>query len=176
MLELAALALHFSLPDTAGRLHTEREWAGKRAVVLVFTTTDCPIGNRYVPELNRIAREYAARGVALFGVHSDPSQTPEEVRRYARGYRLEFPLLYDRTLHLARAIGATVTPESAVLSPGGTLLYLGRIDDRVVDFGQTRRQPTRRDLRLAIEAVLAGRPIHPDRTRAVGCAISFHGP
>ena len=91
----------------------------------------------------------------------------------ARSSAIPFPLLLDPKLSLARGAGATVMPEAAVLSPSGHVLYLGRIDDRVVDFGKARLQARQHDLREALDAVLAGKPVAHSRTRAVGCAIPF---
>ena len=166
-----APALHFSLKDTAGATHSAEDWKSKQAVVLVFVTVDCPITNSYVPELNRIQNEYGPRGVQVFAVQADPSQTAQSLRDYAKEYSYSFPILVDPELSLARWTGATTMPEAAVLSPSGELLYLGRIDDRYVDFGKQRPRPTRLDLRMALDAVLAGKPIVEPRTRALGCAI-----
>jgi thiol-disulfide isomerase/thioredoxin len=74
----------FSLPDTAGRVHTPAEWSGKRAVVLFFLTTDCPLCNNYVPELNRIAQAFSARGVAFYGVQGDATVPEPDVRRHVQ--------------------------------------------------------------------------------------------
>jgi hypothetical protein len=64
-----------------------------------------------------------------------------------------------------------VSPEAALLTPSGEIVYRGRIDDRVADFGKRRVQPTRRDLRLALDAFLKGKPIPARRTKAIGCYI-----
>src|SRR5689334_24673809 len=73
----------FSLTDTSGQTHTPAEWSGKRAVVLFFLTTDCPLCNGYVPEMNRIEQAYAPRGVAFYGIQGDATVAPAEVRRHA---------------------------------------------------------------------------------------------
>jgi hypothetical protein len=78
----------------------------------------------------------------------------------------------DPELKLAKLTGATVTPEACVLSPAGEILYRGRIDDRAVKLGTVRVEPTVRDLRLALDAVLAGKPVAEKFTRAIGCYIS----
>lgn len=86
---------------------------------------------------------------------------------------LPFPDLADGSNSLARQLGATVTPQAVVVSPRGTILYSGRIDDRAVSFGRRRSSATRQDLREALEQVLAGRTPAPARTQAVGCSIEF---
>jgi peroxiredoxin len=165
----------FSLPDTAGRVHTPAEWSGKRAVVLFFLTTDCPLCNNYVPELNRIAQEFSARGVAFYGVQGDATVSDADVRRHVQDYAYSFPYLFDPDESLATFTGATTTPEAAVLSSTGELLYLGRIDNRLEDFGKQRVQVTEYDLRAALEAILNGKPAPHARAKALGCAITRKG-
>jgi peroxiredoxin len=162
----------FSLADTAGRTHTPAEWTGKRAVVLFFLTTDCPLCNNYVPELNRIAQAFSPRGVAFYAVQGDATIPDADVRRHAREYAYTFPYLFDPRESLATFTGATTTPEAAVLSPAGELLYLGRIDNRLEDFGKQRVEVTEFDLRDTLEAILAGKPVPHARSKALGCAIT----
>ena len=175
ILAMAASAhpvLRFALRDTEGVEHHPNEWAQAHAVVLFFVTTDCPLSNGYAPEMNRIGEVYAPRGVLFYGVQGDTTIPDEEVRRHAREYGYRFPALLDPRQILARYTGATVTPEAVVLSSDGAVLYLGRIDNRVEDFGKTRLQATEFDLRDALDAILAGRPVLHPRTRALGCAIT----
>ena len=165
----------FSLADTAGRTHTPAEWSGKHAVVLFFLTTDCPLCNNYAPELNRIAQEFSPRGVAFYGVQGDATIPDADVRGHAKDYAYTFPYLFDPEESLATYTGATSTPEAAVLSPSGELLYLGRIDNRLEDFGKQRTQVTEFDLRDTLDAVLSGKPVPHARTKALGCAITRKG-
>jgi thiol-disulfide isomerase/thioredoxin len=169
---LAHPALQFALRDTEGIEHTPREWSPARAVVLFFVTTDCPLSNGYAPEMSRIEQAYASRGVLVYAVQGDTTIPDQEVRRHAHDYGYRFPALLDPRQILAHLTGATVTPEAVVLSPDGAVLYLGRIDNRVEDFGKTRVEATEFDLRDALDAILAGRPVVHPRTRALGCAIT----
>ena len=162
----------FDLSDTAGRTHTPAEWSGKRAVVLFFLATDCPLCNNYVPELNRIAQEFSPRGVAFYGVQGDATMPDADVRSHVKDFAYTFPYLFDPAESLASYTGATSTPEAAVLSSGGQLLYLGRIDNRLEDFGKQRVQVTEFDLRETLDAVLTGKPVPHARTKALGCAIT----
>ena len=168
----AHLALQFALHDTESVAHSPNEWAQARAVVLFFVTTDCPLSNGYAPEMNRIEQAYAPRGVLFYAVQGDTTIPDEEVRRHAREFGYRFPALLDPHQILAHHTGATVTPEAVVLSAEGAVLYLGRIDNRVEDFGKTRIEATEFDLRDALDAILAGRPVAHPRTRALGCAIT----
>ncbi len=160
-----------SLADSEGKVHTVAEWAGKRAVVLLFVTTDCPLSNAYVPELNRMERAYARQGVVFYAVQGDATIATEEVRQHVKEFGYGFPYLLDPQESLATYTGATATPEAAMLSPSGELLYLGRIDNRVEDYGKRRVQVTEFDLRDALDAVLSGKAVPHPRTKAFGCAI-----
>ncbi|HYW47333.1 MAG TPA: thioredoxin family protein [Bryobacteraceae bacterium] len=162
----------FRLRDTGGRAHSPAEWSGRKAILLFFVTTDCPVANSYVPEMNRIREAYEPRGVLVYAVQADATAAWPDVARYAREYRYSFPLLLDPQQALVRMAGATVTPQAAVLSPEGRVLYLGRIDNRVEDFGKQRFEATQRDLRDALDAVLAGRPVAHPVTKSIGCAIN----
>jgi thiol-disulfide isomerase/thioredoxin len=163
---------HFSLTDAAGRVHTTSEWAGKRAIVFLFVSTDCPLSNRSVPEMNSLAAAYAPRGVVFYAVQGDATVSLDQVRAHVKEFRYTFPYLLDPQESLATYTGATVTPEAAILAPGGELLYLGRLDNRLEDFGKERVQVTQFDLRDALDAILAGKPVPHPRTKALGCAIT----
>ena len=109
--------------------------------VLVFTRTDCPISNRYAPELQRLGRRFRGRGVTFRLVYPDPAETPAAIREHARAFGLGTDVLRDPRHALVRLAGATVTPEAAVFVAGPSgprLVYRGRIDDRAVDLGRAR--------------------------------------
>lgn len=165
----------FALRDTRSVVHTPEEWNGKKAVVVFFTTTDCPLSNNDVPEMNRTWRDYQSRGVAFYAVQADTTIADSEVVQHARDYQFSFPVLFDPKETLVKMTGATTIPSAAVLAPDGTLLYLGRIDNLVEDFNIRRQQPTRFDLREALDAVLAGKPVAHPRTKVFGCAVTALG-
>jgi hypothetical protein len=137
--------------------------------VLVFLMTDCPVAQATAPELARLSSEFGPRGVAFYGVYA--TESAPEIEAYQKEYRLPFPGLLDPKQQLASLAGATVVPEAAVFSPDRRLLYRGRIDDRAVSLGTMRPEPTRRDLRLALESVLSGQKVEPRFTQAVGCYL-----
>jgi hypothetical protein len=136
--------------------------------VFVFTTTDCPISNRYAPEIQRLAAKHGgtARFVLVYPV---PTDTPEVISAHHQkfGYALE----YVRDAQLVKKTGVTVTPEVAVMQ-GSILLYRGRIDDRHVAFGVERAKATTHDLDDTLTAAVAGKPIAYRETRAIGCILS----
>jgi hypothetical protein len=146
--------------------------AGAKAVVFVFTATDCPISNRYAPEIQRLRREYADHGVRFFLVYPNPADTPAAIREHAKAFAYPADaLLRDPKQRLAKASSVTIAPEAAVFAEG-RLVYHGRIDDRFVDFGVDRPEPTVRDLDEALRAVLAGKPVAHPVTQAVGCYLA----
>ena len=141
------------------------------AAVVIFVTTDCPIANRYAPEIERIRRDYAERGVSLTLIHVDAKLSDEEALAHAREFGLGAGLAVDREHLAVQAAGARVTPEAVVVDPVGRIRYRGRIDDQFADYGARRVQPLRRDLREAIEDLLAGREVAVSETEAIGCHI-----
>lgn len=164
-----------NLRDVDGVEHRQSEWASKRAVVIFFTTTECPLSNGYIPEMNRLQKEYSARNVAFYAVEVDTTVADRDIRKHARDFGIAYPVLIDKQQSLVRLAGATVTPEVAVLSNKGAVLYLGRIDNRVEDFDKRRNAATQHDLRDALDAVLAGRTAPRATTKVVGCAIPLIG-
>jgi hypothetical protein len=121
----------------------------------------------------RLCKEYTPKKVAFCVVYADADITKDDARKHAKEYGSTCPAILDPEMKLARKVGATVKPEAAVLSPKGELLYLGRINDLHSDFGKKRPQPSQHDLKDALNAVLAGKPVPVPRTRAVGCYIDF---
>ena len=142
-----------------------------RATVVLFLRSDCPISNRYAPELQRIHESFSGRDVDFWLVYPDPDEALETIRRHLAEYRHPGRPARDPLHALVRRTEATITPEAAVFSSGGELVYRGRIDDRFVAFGKARAAATRHDLVDAITATLEGRPVETPRTRAVGCFI-----
>jgi hypothetical protein len=142
-----------------------------RATVFVFSRTDCPISNRYAPELRRLYESFVSRGVRFWLVYPDPDEPVDAIRRHLADYDYPMAGLRDPRYTLVDLTEATVTPEVVLFDEAGTLVYRGRIDDRYVDFGKTRAAPTTHDLAEALEAVLDGRPVPNPRTRAIGCYI-----
>ena len=160
----------FSLADTKGVMHTEAEFKGAE-VVLFFITTDCPISNGYVPEMNRIAKDYASRGVRFYGVMTDTTVPAADVRKHVKDFGYTFPVLFDPMQILVKYTNADTNPETAVIAPHGGMTYLGRIDNKVAGFGQQRPDATQHDLRDAIAATLAGKPVAKAVTTPIGCSI-----
>ncbi len=162
----------FSLSDLKGNIHSKTDWKDYKAVVVIFLSAECPVSNAYVPTMSRLAQDYKAKGVGVYGVYPDPEITAQEAAKHANEYELKLShLLLDPTQVLAAQMGVTLVPESVVVSPAGEVLYRGRIDNRWSDDGRRRVNASRHDLKVAIEEVLAGRHPDPSVTKAFGCPL-----
>jgi hypothetical protein len=166
-----AAALSVTVSDLNGKQVQPLRAGDARASVLFFLTPDCPISNSYAPEINALVKENADRPLRFYAVYVDPDLTAAAARKHAAAFGYRCPVLLDPRHRLVAATGVTTTPEVAVVSADGRIAYRGRIDDRYPQIGVHRQAPTRRDLRLALSAVLAGRQVPTPRTAAVGCAI-----
>jgi thiol-disulfide isomerase/thioredoxin len=160
--------------DLDGHAGNPLQTSSAQVVVLVFVTHDCPIANRYAPELTRIYQKYRNQGVDFQLVYADPDLSPDVIRNHLKEYFLPMPALRDPEHDLVRLAGATRTPEAAVYhrsNNGLNLVYRGRVDDRFVDFGKTRAAAVTQDLDDTIRDVLAGKEVTVPRTKAIGCYL-----
>jgi hypothetical protein len=161
---LAALLFLMATPGDLFSPH------GEKAVVLLFVRSDCPISNRYVPELQRLYQYYSSRGVEFRLVYPELGLAASAMEKHRKEYGLTIPALLDAEHKYVDRAQVRVTPEAAVFVRG-RLVYQGRVDDRFVDIGKSRLQATRHDLEDVLAVVAAGRSIRPRQTKAVGCAI-----
>ena len=142
--------------------------------VILFIASDCPVSNGYAPEIQRICDDVRKQGGSCTLVYEDSSIAPAAVRAHRDDYRYrDIPAIIDHGHAIARRAKATITPQAVVVTPAGVIKYRGRIDDRYVALGQQRRVVTSHDLRDAIDAVIAGKPVPRAETEAVGCFIPF---
>lgn len=142
-----------------------------KAIVFLFVRTDCPISNRYAPEIGRLAGRYANKGFAFWLVYPERATSAEDIGRHQKEYHLNVPALRDPQHTLVKLAKVKVTPEAAVFMPNGQEVYRGRIDDRYVDFGKERPAPTTHDLDEVLKSVIEGKPMANSATHAVGCYI-----
>jgi hypothetical protein len=145
-----------------------------RIVVLIFGATDCPISNRYIPEISRLEREFASSYAAFWWVFPNPGDTAAVIRKHQAEYSVDLPTLVDSNQQLVRMAGVTVTPEAAVFSvKNGKMreVYHGRIDDRYIAFGRERSAASHHDLEDAVRAALINKPVLAASGGPVGCSI-----
>jgi thiol-disulfide isomerase/thioredoxin len=148
--------------------------SGTRAVVLFFAASDCPLSNRYIPEIQRIAKEFAPDAVHVWFVYPNPGDSAKIVRSHNAEYAIDAPTALDTAQALTQMAHAAVTPEAAIFIPEGRELrevYRGRIDDRYIAFGRERPQAMHHDLEDAIRAVLDRRSVPQPGGPPIGCSI-----
>jgi len=148
-----------------------RDFSSRDVTVLVFLYTDCPVANVMAPELTRIQKDYASKGIRFFRVYADSTLTDEAIAQHGRDFKLDFPAVRDTDLELVRLTGAQITPEAVVYDRKGERRYRGRINNKYEDLGKYRRNPTQHDLRDALDALLAGKPVSTPETKAIGCYL-----
>jgi hypothetical protein len=169
LLAMATLAV-----DLDGRPVTQLAPPGARAVVLFFAASDCPVSNRYIPEIQRLTRQFAPLGVQVWFVYPNPGDNAGVVRAHDLEFSVHADTALDTEQSLTRMAHVTTTPEAAVFVPrNGALIevYRGRIDDRYIALGTERPQASHHDLEEAIRAVLAGKLVPQPGGPPVGCSI-----
>jgi mono/diheme cytochrome c family protein/thiol-disulfide isomerase/thioredoxin len=143
-----------------------------KAYVLYFFTSTCPLAQRYMGRINEMAAAYAEQGVLFTGINVGVDDTIMDVAQYGLDYQAPFPLVKDMTGDCAKSLGISRTPEVAVLDAQKVLRYRGRIDDQY-RLGGVRPEPSRHDLKLALDAVLVGKEVEVAETTPEGCALTF---
>ncbi len=142
------------------------QFVAQQGTLLIFVATRCPVSNDYNQRMAELARDYTARGFAVIGVNANRNEPPEEVAQHAAEKGLGFTIVKDPDDRVADLFGASVTPEAYLFDTSWALRYHGRIDDS--------RNPANiitRDLRAALDAVAAGKPVPVMETKAFGCSI-----
>lgn len=161
------------IPDLDGKLVNPFETsAGTKATVLLFVSTDCPISNRYAPDVRRLHDQYAKDGVVFRLIYPNPADTVADIRDHLKAFAFPGSALRDLHHDASKRAGATITPEAAVYDTSGHLAYRGRIDDRYTAVGIERATATKHDLQDAVALTIAGKAVTPKFTQAVGCYIA----
>jgi peroxiredoxin len=161
-LEIGATAPDFAMTTVEGK-HFSLAEAEKThgAVVVLFVSTICPYSNYYDDLVRDMSAELGKKGVAFVAINSGRVESLDEVKAHARAHGHTFDIIKDRDARIADLLDARRTPEAFLLDASGTLRYHGRIASKL----------SAPDLKVAVEELLAGKPIHPAETKAFGCAI-----
>lgn len=167
---IGSQAPNFTLSDHLGTKHSLSEWKDQRAVVIVFLGTECPLVKLYGGRLADLAERYQRAGVQFVGINANSHDTLQEIGHYVRVHDINFPMLKDVGNKVADQLGAKRTPEAFLLDDKRVVRYHGRIDDQY-GVGYTRPDVRRHDLAVAIDELLAGKPISIAEVEAVGCHI-----
>ncbi|CAN5886893.1 hypothetical protein BH18ACI4_BH18ACI4_13110 [soil metagenome] len=156
----------FTLPDGDGKEHSLNSLKGKNGSVLIFVATKCPVSNAYNERMEKLAQDYKTRGVNVIGINSNVAESATAVKAHAAQNNLTFTVLKDPANKIADRLGATVTPEVYFLDGNNKLIYRGRIDN-----AKDAARVNSSELRDAIEAALAGKPVAKTTATAFGCTI-----
>jgi len=175
MLPLGTTAPDFKLPDTNGKTVSLADFKNAPALLVLFICNHCPYVKHIRAGLAQLARDYAPKGVAIVGINSNdvenysddsPARMKEEVK--SAGYT--FPYLYDESQAVAKAYRAACTPDIYLFDKNLKLVYRGQMDDSRPGNGIP---VTGKDLRAALDAVVAGKPVSPSQKASMGCNIKW---
>lgn len=156
----------FKMKQATGQELDLASLQGRKAYVLAFIATQCPVSNAYNARMAAFAKEYDPKGVAFIGINSNRQEPPAEIVEHAKKNGFSFPILKDDGNVKADEFGAQVTPEVYVFDAGWTLRYHGRIDD-----DRSGSAVASQDLKAAVDAVVAGQEVRLKETKAFGCTI-----
>lgn len=175
MLPLGSQAPDFRLPDTDGNLVSLGDFRDAPALLVIFLCNHCPYVKHVRHELAKLTREYRDKGVASVGISSNdvasyPDDRPELMAREKAEVGYPFPYLYDETQEVAKAYQAACTPDFYVFDRDRTLVYRGQMDGSRPG---NSLPVTGSDLRAALDAVLAGRPVAEVQRPSMGCNIKW---
>ncbi len=175
MLPLGTEAPDFSLPDTSGNIVSLSDFKDAKALLVIFMCNHCPFVKHVRGELAQLGRDYISKGVGIVGINSNdvanyPDDSPEKMAEEVKSAGYPFPYLYDETQETAKAYRAACTPDFFLLGPDKKLVYRGQLDDSRPDNG---KPVTGKDLREALDAVLAGKNITQDQKPSAGCNIKW---
>lgn len=175
MLPLGNSAPDFSLPDYDGKTVSLGDFRGRKALLVVFMCNHCPFVKHVAPELAKLTDEYQRLGVGVVGISSNdianhPDDAPDKMKIEAAQQGYHFPYLYDADQRVATAYRAACTPDFYVFDADFKLVYRGQMDDTRPKQGTV---PTGRDLRAALDALLAGKEIPQPQRPSIGCNIKW---
>jgi len=173
MLDLGTPCPGFSLPDPSGRIVSRDDFADAKALLVMFICNHCPFVKHIANELAALGRDYQKRGVAIVAVNSNdvknyPDDRPGLMARESKTRGYTFPYLFDETQKVAQAFHAACTPDFFLFDGDRKLVYRGQLDD---SRPKNDSPVTGRDLRAALDAVLAGEEVSSDQTPSNGCNI-----
>ena len=163
---IGATIVDFTLPDAGGAMRSLSSLEGKNGTVLIFIAVQCPVSNGYNERMEKLAQDYKARGINVVGINANSTESAADVKDHAAKNNLTFPILKDNGNKIADALGASRTPEAYFIDAGNKLLYHGRIDN-----SRDVTQVQSSELRDALDATLAGKPVGKATAPAFGCSI-----
>ena len=175
MLPLGTTAPDFKLPDTNGKTVSLADFKDTPALLVIFMCNHCPYVIHIRAGLAQLARDYLPKRVAIVGINSNdvanyPDDSPAKMKDEVKSAGYLFPYLYDETQAVAKAYRAACTPDIYLFDKNRKLVYRGQFDDSRPGNGIP---VTGKDLRAALDAVLAGKPVSENQKASIGCNIKW---
>jgi len=176
MFPLGTPAPPFSLPDVvSGNLYSLNSFAGKAALLVMFICRHCPYVEHVEQELAKLGKDYAGRGLGIIGISSNdpvgyPDDAPPRLKEMAERLGFTYPFCFDESQDVAKAYRAACTPDFYLFDQDRRLVYRGQLDDSRPG---SNKPVTGRDLRAAIDATLAGKPVDSNQKASIGCSIKW---
>lgn len=176
MLPLGTKAPEFELPDViSGKLISLSNYTGKQAVLVMFICQHCPFVKHIKTQLAQLSSDYVNSNLGMIAISSNdvdthPNDAPEYLQAMAQELSLTFPICYDESQEVAKAYTAACTPDFFLFDASLQLVYRGQLDDSRPSNG---KPVSGADLRAAIEAVLAGKPVDVEQKPSIGCNIKW---
>jgi thiol-disulfide isomerase/thioredoxin len=176
IIPLGTKAPDFKLPDTvSGKNLSLNDLRSDKATVIMFICNHCPFVKHVNKELVKLANDYIPKGVSFIAISSNdvvnfPDDSPEKMKEEAIALGYLFPYLYDESQEVARAYDAACTPDFFIYDKDLKLAYRGQLDDSRPKNGIP---VTGKDMRAALDLLLAGKPISADQKPSIGCNIKW---
>lgn len=166
-IEIGELTANFDLPDLDGKMRSLSSLKGEKGVLVIFISARCPVSSDYSERIEKIAKDYKARGINLVGINANSNESAEEIKTWAAQVQFSFVILKDNGNKIADRFNARVTPETYLFDPSLKLIYHGRIDNsRKLELVKSN------ELRDALDLMIEGKPVSKARTFAFGCTIN----
>lgn len=176
MIPLGTTAPDFTLPDTvSGKNMSLSELKSDKATVIMFICNHCPYVKHVNPEITRLAHDYELKGVKFIAISSNdvashPDDAPDKMKEVAKAVGYTFPYLYDESQEVAKAYDAACTPDFYIFDGNMKLVYRGQLDD---SRPSNKIPATGKDMREALDNILAGKPVSNQQRPSIGCNIKW---
>lgn len=176
MVPLGTPAIGFKLPGVDGKIYSLESFSEVNVLIVIFMCNHCPYVKAVLQRLIDLQKETEGLGVQLVGINANdaeryPDDSFENMKKIAKEKGLNFPYLFDASQETAKAYDAVCTPDIYVYGPGRKLLYRGRIDDN----WEQEDKVTRRNLKEAIDYIIAGKEVTGEQIPSMGCSIKWKG-
>ena len=174
MVPLGTAVIDFELPGVDGKEYCLKSFAAYKVLVIIFMCNHCPYVKAVIERLIDLQQEFLGQGVRFVGINCNdainyPDDSFESMHRVSKGWKMNFPYLFDESQEVAKKYDAVCTPDIYVYGTKRTLLYRGRIDDN----WDKPDKVSRRDLKQAIDNILSNRNIAKKQIPSMGCSIKW---